>query len=124
AAVPEMLANRDAFLQLVRSNFFGLNAPAIAAAESLYEEFWATDVSAMVGYHGGASAAMPQASSTALAAVQFSTATCRASSTPASRARYPRSCEAASTAAMARALFNTGAGFTGLFSLTELLKNL
>lgn len=56
-------ANREAFVNLVRSNFFGLNAPAIAAVESLYEEFWATDVAAMFGYHGGASAAAAQLSS-------------------------------------------------------------
>ncbi|MCV7124731.1 PPE family protein, partial [Mycobacterium lacus] len=50
-------ANRNAFVQLVLSNLFGQNAPAIAAAEALYEEMWAQDVAAMVGYHGGASAA-------------------------------------------------------------------
>ncbi len=50
-------ANRNAFIQAVRSNFFGLNAPAIAAFEGQYEEMWAADVAAMVGYHGGASAA-------------------------------------------------------------------
>src|SRR6516165_3931707 len=50
-------ANRNSFMQAVRSNFFGLNAPAIAAFEGQYEEMWAADVAAMVGYHGGASAA-------------------------------------------------------------------
>ena len=45
------------FLQLIESNFLGFNAPAIMAAESQYEEMWAADVSAMVGYHAGASAA-------------------------------------------------------------------
>ncbi|REO46361.1 hypothetical protein DSI90_11675, partial [Mycobacterium tuberculosis] len=29
----------------------------IAAAEAMYEQMWAADVAAMVGYHGGASAA-------------------------------------------------------------------
>jgi PPE-repeat protein len=53
-------ANRSAFVSLVFSNLFGQNAPAIAAAESDYEEMWAQDVSAMVGYHGGASAAATQ----------------------------------------------------------------
>ncbi len=50
-------ANRNAFVQLVLSNLFGQNAPAIAAAEAMYEQMWAADVAAMVGYHGGASAA-------------------------------------------------------------------
>jgi PPE-repeat protein len=50
-------------VQLVVSNLFGQNAPAIAATESVYEQMWAQDVSAMVGYHGGASAAAAQLSS-------------------------------------------------------------
>jgi PPE-repeat protein len=50
-------ANRTGFVQLVMSNLFGQNAPAIAAAEGVYEEMWAQDVDAMVGYHAGASAA-------------------------------------------------------------------
>ena len=54
---PVIAANRNAFVQLVLSNVFGQNAPAIAAAEGFYEEMWAADVAAMVGYHGGAAAA-------------------------------------------------------------------
>jgi PPE-repeat protein len=50
-------ANRNGFVQLVLSNFFGQNAPAIAAAEADYEAMWAQDVTAMAGYHVGASAA-------------------------------------------------------------------
>ncbi|WP_139836934.1 PPE family protein, partial [Mycobacterium szulgai] len=53
-------ANRSNFVSLVLSNLFGQNAPAIAAAESIYEEMWAQDVAAMVGYHAGASAAAAQ----------------------------------------------------------------
>ncbi|MFV0495656.1 PPE family protein, partial [Mycobacterium sp.] len=61
---PEAIAaNRNAFVQLVRSNFLGLNGPMIAAAEGIYEEFWAADVAAMFGYYGGASAAAEQLSS-------------------------------------------------------------
>ncbi|OBS03846.1 hypothetical protein A9W98_07935 [Mycobacterium gordonae] len=61
---PEVIsANRRAMVQAVRTNFFGFNAPFIAAAEAAYEEFWATDVAAMVGYHGGASAVAAQLSS-------------------------------------------------------------
>ncbi|REO53587.1 PPE family protein, partial [Mycobacterium tuberculosis] len=65
ATVHPMLvaANRNAFVQLVLSNLFGQNAPAIAAAEAMYEQMWAADVAAMVGYHGGASAAAAQLSS-------------------------------------------------------------
>jgi PPE-repeat protein len=53
-------ANRSDLVSLVMSNLFGQNAPAIAATESQYEEMWAQDVAAMVGYHGGASAAAAQ----------------------------------------------------------------
>jgi PPE-repeat protein len=53
-------ANRNSFVQAVMSNWFGLNAPAIAEFEADYETMWARDVAAMVGYHGGASAAAAQ----------------------------------------------------------------
>ncbi|BBZ43929.1 hypothetical protein MPRM_12100 [Mycobacterium parmense] len=53
-------ANRNQLVELVVSNLFGQNAPAIAATEAQYEEMWAADVSAMVGYHGGAAAAAAQ----------------------------------------------------------------
>jgi PPE-repeat protein len=55
-------ANRNGLLQLVVSNLFGQNAPAIAAMESDYEQMWAQDVAAMIGYHGGVSAAAAQLS--------------------------------------------------------------
>ncbi|ORB87708.1 hypothetical protein B1987_20330, partial [Mycobacterium kansasii] len=55
-----VVANRSVFIQLIRSNFLGLNAPAIMATEGQYEEMWAADVSAMTGYHAGASAAAVQ----------------------------------------------------------------
>ncbi|TDK94262.1 PPE family protein, partial [Mycobacterium paragordonae] len=55
---PALIAgNRNSFVSLVLSNIFGQNAPAIAAAEAAYEEFWAQDIVAMLSYHGGASAA-------------------------------------------------------------------
>ena len=43
---PAVIAgNRNSFVSLVLSNIFGQNAPAIAAAEAVYEEFWAQDLS-------------------------------------------------------------------------------
>jgi PPE-repeat protein len=56
----QVAANRNGLVQLVMSNLFGLNAPAIAAAEADYERMWAQDVAAMAGYHAGASAAAGQ----------------------------------------------------------------
>ncbi|GAB3026256.1 PPE family protein [Mycobacterium bourgelatii] len=62
ATVPPALieANRSSFVSLVLSNLFGQNAPAIAAAEAIYEQMWARDVAAMVGYHAEAAAAAAQ----------------------------------------------------------------
>jgi hypothetical protein len=56
----EVAANRNVFVQLIRSNLLGLNAPAIMAAEALYEAMWAAGVSAMLGYYEGASSAAAQ----------------------------------------------------------------
>ncbi|WP_085235434.1 PPE family protein [Mycobacterium conspicuum] len=44
-------ANRTTLATLIATNFFGLNAPAIAATEFTYVEMWAADVAAMLGYH-------------------------------------------------------------------------
>jgi hypothetical protein len=50
-------ANRAQLVSLASSNVLGLNAPDIAAVEADYEQMWAQDVAAMVGYHAGVSAA-------------------------------------------------------------------
>lgn len=47
-------ANRASLPRLVAMNFLGQNTTAIAANEFDYMEMWAQDVSAMVGYHSGA----------------------------------------------------------------------
>jgi PPE-repeat protein len=65
-------ANRNQLVQLAVSNLFGQNASAIAAMESDYEQMWARDVAAMVGYHGGASAAAAQLPSWRAAAQDLS----------------------------------------------------
>jgi PPE-repeat protein len=56
----QVAANRNGLVQLVETNLFGQNAPAIAAVEAEYEQMWAQDVAAMAGYHAGASAAAAQ----------------------------------------------------------------
>ncbi len=50
-------ANRAQLVSLAGSNLFGQNATSIAAIEAEYEQMWAQDVAAMVGYHAAASAA-------------------------------------------------------------------
>jgi len=58
---PGLIAvNRSQFVSLVRSNLFGQNAPAIAAAEAAYEQMWAQDVAVLSGYHTNVSVALAQ----------------------------------------------------------------
>ena len=50
AVIPAAVsANQPGFTSLVQSNVFGMNFPAIAAAEGQYEEMWAQDVNKMIG---------------------------------------------------------------------------
>jgi PPE-repeat protein len=56
---------------LVATNIFGQNTPAIAATEAQYEEMWAQDVAAMVGYQAAASSAAPSIALTELDDVAY-----------------------------------------------------
>lgn len=47
---PAIAANRAQLMTLIATNFFGQNAPAIAATEAQYAEFWAQDAAAMFAY--------------------------------------------------------------------------
>jgi len=44
-------ANRMQLAHLVATNFFGINAPAIAATEAQYMQMWAGNTAALLGYH-------------------------------------------------------------------------
>jgi PPE-repeat protein len=44
-------ANRTLLAQLIATNFFGINFPAIAATEAQYMQMWADNTTAMLGYH-------------------------------------------------------------------------
>ena len=48
-------SNRNTFVSAIRANIFGQLTPMIMALEGMYEEMWAQDVSAISGYHAGAS---------------------------------------------------------------------
>ncbi|MEB3070808.1 PPE family protein [[Mycobacterium] vasticus] len=54
---PLIAANRALLHQLVASNFFGQNSPAIAEAERQYAEMWAQDAAAMYRYASSSAAA-------------------------------------------------------------------
>jgi PPE-repeat protein len=44
-------ANRMQLAHLIATNFFGINAPAIAAAEAQYMQMWAGNTAALLGYN-------------------------------------------------------------------------
>lgn len=54
---PTIAANRVLLQQLVATNFFGQNSPAIGETESRYAQMWAQDAAAMYRYSGSAAAA-------------------------------------------------------------------
>ena len=54
---PVIAANRVLLKQLVSTNFFGQNSPAIAEAELQYAEMWAQDAAAMYRYAGSSAVA-------------------------------------------------------------------
>jgi PPE-repeat protein len=54
---PVIAANRAQLLQLVATNVFGQNTPAIATTEAQYGEMWAQDAAAMYGYAAHSAAA-------------------------------------------------------------------
>jgi PPE-repeat protein len=47
---PVIAANRVLLMNLIATNFFGQNTPAIAVTEAQYMEMWAQDAGAMYGY--------------------------------------------------------------------------
>jgi PPE-repeat protein len=53
----EITANRTQLAQLVATNIFGQNTPAIASTEIQYAEMWVQDALAMDGYTGSSAAA-------------------------------------------------------------------
>lgn len=54
---PLIAANRMLLMQLIATNFLGINTPAIAATEAQYCAMWAQDAVAMYAYAGASAAA-------------------------------------------------------------------
>jgi PPE-repeat protein len=58
--LPVIAANRTQLSSLLATNFFGRNAPAIAATEAQYGQMWAQDTAAMYGYAANSAAITAQ----------------------------------------------------------------
>jgi len=54
---PVIAANRVLLMNLIATNFLGINTPAIFATEAQYMEMWAQDAGAMYAYAGSSMAA-------------------------------------------------------------------
>lgn len=54
---PVIAANRAELMLLIATNVLGQNSPAIAAAETEYDQMWAQDAAVMYGYAGASAAA-------------------------------------------------------------------
>lgn len=93
---PVIAANRAQLMMLMATNFFGQNAPAIAATEAEYAAMWAQDAAAMYGYAASSAAATapvtpftaaPETTNAAGLAAQESAASSAAGSSVASSAQ-------------------------------------
>ncbi|OBA58014.1 hypothetical protein A5647_01595 [Mycobacterium sp. 1100029.7] len=91
---PVVAANRTLLANLVATNIFGQNTPAIAATEGQYGEMWAQDAGAMNGYALASNSASqmtpftsPQTNTTPDAAQSQSNAVNQAANTAAGNAR-------------------------------------
>lgn len=87
-------ANRAQLLNLVATNVFGQNTPAIAATEAQYTEMWAQDAAAMNGYATASTAAAqltpftaPQSGTNADGVAGQASAVTQAAETPAGTAQ-------------------------------------
>ncbi len=79
---PAIAANRAQLMTLIATNILGQNTPAIFMTEFEYMEFWAQDVAAMLGYHGGAAAVAAALPSFSLPSFNLSGLTGLLASTP------------------------------------------
>jgi PPE-repeat protein len=114
----QVSANRTQLAQLLATNWFGSNLPAIAATEDEYEGMWLNNSAAMYRYQA--------ASARALALPQFSSPSAIASPTAAAAQASAVPAAAASTpaASILQSIFapNTNATGTGLAGLLNLFS--
>ncbi|WP_052957066.1 PPE family protein [Mycolicibacter heraklionensis] len=99
---PVISANRVLLKQLVATNFFGQNSPAIGEAERQYAEMWAQDAAAMYRY--------ASSSATASALTEFS--------------QPPQTTNAAGQSAQSAAVAQAGSAAAGDGAATDILTSL
>jgi PPE-repeat protein len=122
AVVPtaQVLANRTQLAQLLATNVFGKNLPAIAATEADYQRMWANNAAAMTRYQAASTQAtnLPQFTSPTSTADPSAQATqTSAQTTAAANSGNSVAAKAAATATPAAALPTAGdpnAGYIGL----------
>jgi PPE-repeat protein len=115
----QVLANRTQLAQLLATNIFGRNMPAIAATEANYQEMWANNAAAMTRYQAASTQAtnLPQftsPTSTTNPSAQASQSSAQTSA--ATNSGSSTAAKAASSASPAAALptdFDPNAGFIG-----------
>ncbi|OBH58037.1 PPE family protein [Mycobacterium sp. E2479] len=139
---PVIAANRLLLANLVATNFFGQNTPAIAATEAQYMQMWAQDAAAMYGYAGASAAASEltpftsppntttpeavpkQAGAVAQAAAQPAGNTAQSTAHAASQLAVPQTLSANTSQAVTQASSTTAAEPGPFTWLTSALQNL
>jgi PPE-repeat protein len=109
-------ANRTRLVQLLATNVFGRNLPAIAQTESDYQTMWANNAAAMTRYQAASSQAssLPQLTSPTSTTNPSALRTQASSATPAATTSSGATVAAASPAPALPTAFDPNTGFVGL----------
>ena len=109
-------ANRTRLVQLLATNVFGRNLPAIAQTESEYQTMWANNAAAMTRYQAASSQAstLPQLTSPTSTTNPSALSTQASSAAPAATTSSGATVAAASPAPALPTAFDPNAGFVGL----------
>src|SRR5271154_6541007 len=109
-------ANRMRLAQLLATNVFGRNLPAIAQTESEYQTMWANNAAAMTRYQAASSQAstLPQLTSPTSTTNPSALKTQASSATPAATTSSGATVAAASPAPAFPTAFDPNSGFVGL----------
>ncbi len=120
----QVSANRMRLAQLLATNFFGINLPAIAETEAEYQAMWVNNSAAMYRYAAtSASAAVPPQFSSPPPVANPAELAAQASMVPATNAASPTASPTASTLASALATPTAFDPATGWFGLANTWAN-